>query len=135
MLSCNIYSFYSIFIFSILNPILKDELFNTKKFQYENKNRKDIFNIIIEFCKLIIQTYNNEKLNFFNIYNSEQYNIKYNFLLLKKEEIEVYNSIQICYRPFYDNKLFIIEYNVKHNCTGECKYKSEILETKHTPHL
>ena len=90
-------------------------------------------NIIKNFCKIIIRKYNNENINFFNLYNSDQYNRKYNFLFLKEEEIGAFNSLPICYRSLYVNKLFSIEYIVKHICTGEYKYKSKILEKKHIP--
>ena len=47
--SCYIDSFYTIFIFSLLKELIKDDLYKTNKFQYENKNNKEIFKYIINF--------------------------------------------------------------------------------------
>ena len=63
----------------------------------------------------------------------EQYNSKYNFLLIKENEIGVFNSLPLCFRRIYDSKLFIIDYIVKHSCTGECKFKPENININHIP--
>ena len=130
-LSCYYDSFYTIFVFNIVNIIKKNENIisidnDEKKIIYEN------FKYIIDFCIYLKQNIGIEHLNFFDLYLNYQKIIGANFLLINESEIGDINSVPICYRPLYDIDFFIFKYNIKHNCNGICKFANTVIETKFT---
>ena len=119
--SCSLDSFYTIFIFSLIkyiksNNIIKNDLQNVQDIYYEN------FKLILNFCDLLIQNISFQFIKFYEIYLKFQKNISNNILLIKEEEIGVFNPITLCYRPFYNISFFKFKYKLLHTCTGICQF-------------
>ena len=130
--SCYLDSFYTIFIFAVIQKLIKSDKY--KQIDFNNSDNLYIknFDDIIQFSKYLLQQINDDFLIFFNLYIKYQSNIDNNFLLLKDEEIGPENSLTICYRPFDYIDIFRIKYKRFCECNGKCKYVKGIEEILYT---
>ena len=109
--SCYLDSFYTIFIFAIMNKLIKTDKYKQIDFKASDDIFIKNFDDIIQFSKYLLQQINDDFFIFFDLYIKYQSDIDNNFLLLKDEEIRPENSIAICYRPFDYIDIFRLKYN------------------------
>ena len=130
--SCYLDSFYTIFIFAVIQKLIKNDKYKQIDFNTSDDLYIKNFNDIIKFSKYLLQQINDDFLIFFELYIKYQSDIDNNFLLLKDDEIGPENSITICYRPFDYIDIFRIKYKRFCECNGKCKYAKGIEEILYT---
>ena len=54
-------------------------------------------------------------------------------MLFHENGIDSFVPVTICFRPFINNPLFFIKYEINYKCSGYCQYKNGGLKILQTP--
>lgn len=124
--SCSFDSFLTSFINSIY-PLLLNIDSNINKEDLLKIN--DNFSLYIKFIKYIINKNISEKIYFYDLYDIFNKENKCDLFNLYESERDKFVPFTINLRNLYNNDFFCIKYNIKHYCTGSCKFSKNLIES------